>query len=250
MFLAPGRMLYAGALGPTSVHAHHAYQIAIGLRQPLAFRTAEAGELTGCAFVIPSDAPHAVATPCPAAVLVYVDPEHMLGRRLRRACEQIEDTDWVTLAAPLSGWRVPLPDDWEQAMSFIDDLVHIIAPNRAHSKPVHPAVMRATVSLKRRLQDGQSEVSLVALAREANLSASRLSHLFAESVGIPLRPYVLWQRMIMAATAIEAGLTLTAAAHHAGFTDSAHLTHTFHRMFGVSPSEGVGAIEWVVRPST
>jgi AraC-like DNA-binding protein len=32
---------------------------------------------------------------------------------------------------------------------------------------------------------------------------------------------------------MAAGDSLTAAAHHAGFSDSAHFSRTFHRMFGL-----------------
>lgn len=40
----------------------------------------------------------------------------------------------------------------------------------------------------------------------------------------------------VAIEASMAGRSWTAAAHEAGFADSAHLTRTFRRMFGIGPT--------------
>jgi AraC-like DNA-binding protein len=62
-------------------------------------------------------------------------------------------------------------------------------------------------------------------------------HVFTESVGIPLRPYLLWLRVQRAASALSNGQTVTEAAHLAGFADAPHLTRTFRRTLGTSPRE-------------
>jgi AraC-like DNA-binding protein len=54
-----------------------------------------------------------------------------------------------------------------------------------------------------------------------------------EETGLPFRTYVLWLRLIRAADAHAGGLSLTEAAQDAGFADSAHLSRTFKRMFGI-----------------
>jgi AraC-like DNA-binding protein len=93
------------------------------------------------------------------------------------------------------------------------------------------------------------DVRLEVLAARVGLSASRLSHLFGAEVGLPLRPYILWLRLLRAAESLRQGSTLTDAAHVAGFTDSAHLSHVFRRMFGLSPSEVAGVVGWVLPPA-
>jgi len=67
----------------------------------------------------------------------------------------------------------------------------------------------------------------------AGLSPSRASHLFVEETGLPFRHYVLWLRLIRAVDVYSKGQSLTEAAHEAGFADSAHLSRTFKRMFGL-----------------
>jgi AraC-like DNA-binding protein len=61
-------------------------------------------------------------------------------------------------------------------------------------------------------------------------------HVFTDSMGIPLRPYLAWLRLQRAATAIVGGNSLGEAAHAAGFADAAHMSRTFKRMLGVAPS--------------
>jgi len=62
-------------------------------------------------------------------------------------------------------------------------------------------------------------------------------HIFTESVGVPLRPYILWLRLQRAACDLMEGYSVTSAAHSAGFSDGAHLTRTFRRMLGMTPTD-------------
>lgn len=95
---------------------------------------------------------------------------------------------------------------------------------------------RIRVVQHRLSQSLQQPVSLTALADEACLSEGRLVHLFKEQVGIPIRKYLLWQRLLKAIGQISQGNNLTQAAHEAGFADSAHFSRNFTRMFGLTPS--------------
>lgn len=51
-----------------------------------------------------------------------------------------------------------------------------------------------------------------------------------------VRRYLLWLRLRTALEMAGAAPSLTAVAHAAGFADSAHLTRTVRRMFGIVPS--------------
>ncbi len=78
--------------------------------------------------------------------------------------------------------------------------------------------------------------SLNALASAVGLSPGRLMHAFTTSIGVPIRPYLAWLKLQRAAAAITTGTPLSQAAHAAGFADAAHMSRTFRRMFGISPS--------------
>jgi AraC-like DNA-binding protein len=101
---------------------------------------------------------------------------------------------------------------------------------------IHPGVRRVLDHL-REPQAAFDDLSLNTLARLAGLSPSRFMHAFTESVGVPLRPYVLWLRLQRAACDLQSGESVTSVAHRAGFSDGAHLTRTFRRMLGVTPSQ-------------
>lgn len=54
-------------------------------------------------------------------------------------------------------------------------------------------------------------------------------------VGLPIRTFQLWRRLLAAVAAL-ARLDATSAAHAAGFADLAHFSRTSRRMLGYSPT--------------
>ena len=99
--------------------------------------------------------------------------------------------------------------------------------------PVEPRIARVAALLQ---QAPDESVPAQTLAEGAELSVSRLEHLFTAQLGVPLRAYRGWYRMRLAAQHLLRKATLTEAAHAAGFHDSAHFTHTFKDTFGLPPS--------------
>ncbi len=79
-------------------------------------------------------------------------------------------------------------------------------------------------------------MSLEAAAASVHLSPGRFAHLFKEQLGLPFRRYMLWRKLTRAMLAIGRESNIAAAAHAADFADAAHLTRTFHQMFGIPPS--------------
>jgi AraC-like DNA-binding protein len=68
------------------------------------------------------------------------------------------------------------------------------------------------------------------------LSRSRFSEVFRDTMGLPFRQWVLWTRLSHAIRLIHDGADHTQAAYSAGFSDSAHLARTTKRMFGIALS--------------
>jgi AraC-like DNA-binding protein len=85
-------------------------------------------------------------------------------------------------------------------------------------------------------QRPQDFARVQAAAELACLSPSRFRARFAHEVGLPFARYRLWRRMEAVMRTVAAGGQLTDAALDAGFASSAHLSATFRRLFGLSPS--------------
>lgn len=81
------------------------------------------------------------------------------------------------------------------------------------------------------------DLTLEELAAVHQITYSWMSRLFSHSVGIPLRDYKNWLRRRKVWELLATNLSLTDIAHRAGFSDSAHLSRTYRRWFGMSPSE-------------
>lgn len=85
-----------------------------------------------------------------------------------------------------------------------------------------------------------AERPIARIASLVELSPSRLRHLFQTQVGVSLKRYRVWQRLMAALRASAMGVSLTEAAHTAGFADSAHLSRVYRATFGLKPSQVFG----------
>ncbi|MGH8560856.1 MAG: helix-turn-helix domain-containing protein [Nevskiales bacterium] len=79
------------------------------------------------------------------------------------------------------------------------------------------------------------DVSLSVIAKQLNLSPSRLRHLFKEKTGSTISSYARWQAVWRAILLWKQGCTMTEIAHGAGFYDLAHFDRAFVEVFGLNP---------------
>jgi AraC-like DNA-binding protein len=114
-----------------------------------------------------------------------------------------------------------------------DAIIARLSPGPVRPRSLDPRVRRIAAVLKREFAAPRRVAELAELVK---LSEGRLTHLFSEEMGLPLRQYVLWLRVRDVVFSLAAGATLTKAAHDAGFSDSPHLSRTFRAMFGDPPS--------------
>lgn len=80
------------------------------------------------------------------------------------------------------------------------------------------------------------QISLKELSVVACLSPGRLTHLFAQQVGVSVKRYALWTKVRRTVQQFTGHRPLTDVALVSGFTDSAHMSRTFQRCFGLPPS--------------
>jgi AraC-like DNA-binding protein len=235
VYLGVGRMMYAGPVGPTSLHAHHAFQVMRALAGRLQLRDVHGAAVEVDGAIVPPDQEHAFTGPAASAVLLYVEPESRTGQRLLAAYPRGGLAD--SWPCPRLA-RLALESPQEGAVNeTIEAMLAAVVGPAEPSSLLHPALRRAVGVIAGRLDD---RVRLDDVAAEVGLSRDRLSHLFAEQLGLGFRPYVLWKRLERAAHRLSFGENLTQAAHAAGFADASHMSRTFRRMFGIAPSDLAG----------
>jgi AraC family transcriptional regulator len=236
LLIWPGHAVYVGQLLENEAHAHHAIQLSIGLEGVLSFQPGPSLPWSTCtAFATAPDQLHRLRC-CGTIAQIYLDPESSVGLSLRErmgssGVRTIDVDDLGLLSAALRA-AVAREMDSERLSRVIDDVTRT-APPCLRRAGIDPRVQR-TLTIAH--DSPGRQLSLTALADRVALSPSRVSALFRRDIGIPVRRYLLWLRLIDAIEALADGTNLTEAAHAAGFSDSAHLSRTFRRMFGMPPS--------------
>ena len=224
----------AGAEAPsrTDLHAHHAFQLTFSLGGDFNLFL-EDGAIPGPFAVVAPDVLHAFDA-AGLVALLFIEPESRAGRTLTQILAGAR-------AAPISAAQAQdspeiirkafhHPGDSRAALrdagKFITDRI------AGHARAAEPdRRVRQIIKWAGENLDGSPAINEA--AQSVGLSASRASHLFVEETGLPFRTYVLWLRVTRAVDAHIAGMSLTEAAQEAGFADSAHLSRTFKRMFGL-----------------
>lgn len=224
--------------GLVQPHAHHAIQITLAPERPIRLRSADASgwQDTQAAIVMP-DRPHQFDGCGQDVVMVFVEPETTAGRLLIARYGQaplmpIDDAAVVTQARHVLAGLAARASD-EALVDGANTIIGLLAGDVPEAASVDPRIARAVDWIRDRLD---SPISLAQAAAVAHLSPGRFRHLFVAQTGISFRAYLLWARMGSAMAAAMAGQSWTEAAQHAGFADSAHLTRTCRRMFGIAPT--------------
>jgi len=214
------------------MHAHHVFQLTLAAGGTANIWT-EDGIFEGPVVLIAPDHPHAIE-PEGRVALVFVEPESRSGAGLRRLLDGRPIArlppmpDAVADLAPM--WAGPPPTDAEAQAIGTRILERLLGPQQAGTA-VDPRIQRV---LDWMAKAGEDAITAATAASVACLSESRFSHLFVEETGLPFRTYVLWRRLMKAVERRSLGESLTEAAHQTGFSDSAHFSRTFLRMFGIT----------------
>jgi AraC-like DNA-binding protein len=232
------RAFYVGPGLPASVHAHHAMQVFVPLSGGIRLRTGLGARwrlFEGA--VVPSNQPHESDVPVDLIATLWLEPDWTEARYAVRPRNDVPilpvSRSSLQRIVPrlLACWREGL--DARRAGAVMDEVEAVLAREWRPALTGDPRVARA-----RAILDSLPERRVAApqLAGAVSLSASRLTHLYSAETRMPPRRYLLWLRLLDSVQALARGASLTQAAHAVGFSDAAHLSRTFRRMLGFTPS--------------
>lgn len=220
----------------TGFHKHHAIQTTLSLGGWFTINT-RAALMRDEAVIVAADTEHLFDVEGLVATL-FIEPESNIGRAVKSRFftgRQVASIPLESLGdfpeRIAAEFRDPSRDDIALA-SPGRDLIMSLGTRVAVEQP-DLRICKVIDWISREIDGPISQSDAVAIG---DLSTSRFRHLFVEQTGLPFKTYVLWLRLTQAVGRYAAGATLTQAAHQAGFADSAHLSRTFRRMFGIAPA--------------
>lgn len=238
VLLWSGGSLWMGrATGRAEAHAHHAIQISMGLSGPLRLCADEGPWREHRVALVRPHRRHRFDGSGETVAQIFVEPETAQGRALLQQADAAAIVDLPgeaiqpLLAQLLASFNGDAPDAALVALS--QRIVATLCGQGAPALGVDPRISRAIDFIRARLAE---PVTLAQAAAAAHLSPSRFRHLFVAQTGMSLRAYLLWARVEAAVGAAMAGQSWTEAAQDWGFADSAHLSRTCRRMFGIAPT--------------
>lgn len=226
LHLGDGWLCYLGPLGPTDAHAHLATQIMVA-DTPFELTDGAGRCVRTRRAVIGPNQQHALQGTGQDAALLYL-PQQRPDESSSAA------VDWAREAA--SDLELPAGDPAQWARTTAEAVAH-------HGIDASGYVAAAMEQARRELP---AAIVLERIAREVGIGSSALGHRFKATIGVPWRQWLLAERLQVAAQHVARGSNLTDAAHAAGFSDSAHLSRTFRRMFGIAPSDVTAVSTWHV----
>ena len=217
-------------------HAHHAIQILLRLDGRCGLAQPGSEPLMADGLIVMADCPHELHTMDSRYGLVFVDPETVEGRWLRRSYGDGISPITADRYAPAESLLRGIDENPGSGFDIARDLHAIVRAICIGPEPQRPLDERIGKALEVIRAMDTSRITLEHVAGAVFLSPSRFAHIFTEQIGLPFRRYVLWRRLTRAMMAVGKGRTLTAAAHECGFSDSAHLTRACYQMLGQPPS--------------
>ena len=225
LFIGVGWAVLDAQLGDNAAHSHLAVQVVLGLDGPVIVATDK--ELVvpkGSAVMIPAGLIHSVGPAGRKARSVYIDPRFN------------GDADNYDRASPTI-----LDNDLSAALRAAVD------SNKAKAWARRFTGWTTNSGIDARIRKALIKTSAVespsALAREVDLSPSRLREIVKAEFGVSPSKLLQWLQLIASAKAMATSTRLCDAAAAGGFSDQAHFTRRLRQWFGVTPGTGLQGLE-------
>ncbi len=234
--LGIGHVLYLGRAADTSPHLHHAIQICVALDGRFRLRLGSAGAWRRRAgAIVRSNQLHQFDASGCRVLILFLEPESQSGRRLvvgdpSLPLQEIRPTSVQAIRGAVKREGELGRESAERLRQEILGGLGLRVELRERLDP------RIGDSLGWIRGEPGRRWKVAELALAAELSPRRFREIFSSQIGMSCRQYLLWSRLRAAVAELMGGAGLTQAALGAGFSDAAHLTRSFRRMVGITPS--------------
>ena len=235
--------IYLGTLPYTDLHRFHYLAVSVGNKKPINLRT-ENGFYQAYTFIIGPDVLHTGIDYEEEGIAILLSPESELAQKI--AEKYLKDNNFMSpqikrdIQAINRYFSEPSIENAVEIYHSVIDSLEL--PDTGNSQKDYRIIN--AINYIQNLE--VKKASTKEIAEHVGLSEGRLTHLFKEQVGIPIRRYLQWYRLIDAMGALCKGKSLTYAAHEAEFADYAHLSRCFTETHGYSISAGFKNIKVII----
>jgi AraC family transcriptional regulator len=238
LFWEGGSLWLALITGTMGWHSHHAIQLCLPIQGTAQFKTNPDSDWITCngAHIAP-DVPHVFHAPGSVVANILFEPESAVGRGVlakhgTTGLHLVPGSEANQLVQPIARAYFDSADD-ATLIALARQAVARFSGIETRPEIADPRVLRAVAEIRQNLDE---PITLPGLSRKVGLSPGRLRHLFVAETGVSFRHYLLWERLNKALSLGFGGASWTEAAYAANFADSAHLSRTCQRMFGLAPT--------------
>lgn len=214
-------MLFVGAIPETGWHCHSADAWVFGLDRNIQVVLSDRVMETRSA-AIPAGTSHRIVANDTRFCVVYADP--LMGARqsqVHRLTSQTEEAHWLGNLIKITESRDPL----EAAAIFMQE-------RQGSLTQLDPRIGQVLDAMQTRIDEN---IPTGELASSAGISESHLRSLVAGGIGLPLRRFRLWLRLLRAIEQLSVQRKITPAAMDAGFANPSHFSTAFRQHFGLAP---------------
>lgn len=222
-------------------HAHCVLQIFLSLNEPLEV-TVNGEQINGKCILVNKNARHIFSCDNQIRLSILIEPSSNFATELIQKIDSdylIFDNDIERLqqkAAALID-----TNDRQRYIEFIQDFAEYLGVKR------NSGILdeRITALLEILQNCDCYDHTIENFAKSVCLSSSRLSHLFREQIGVPLKSYILFHQLEKAFTALLNGANITDAAMLAGFDSPSHFAATVKKWMGMPVSVSIKDSEFL-----
>lgn len=234
IWIDPDRLLYAGLLGSPKLRSLGAYVSYLALDAPVEVALGDGPWQQFQVATLPPYVAHRVRCAARRIGIVLVEPETVDVQRLPDwlcgGCNEAAAVAYLGRVRAVCEWLGQRP----VGLPVFTDFDNAVFSQKLPAREIDSRIQQVVAAIKR---DPCGNAGAEDYARSVQLSFSRFLHLFKAELGIPFRRFRSWHRARHLARRATSNVPLVEIAIEAGYSDSAHFSHSIRQAFGLTPRD-------------
>ena len=220
-----------------SSHQHPMIQLIVSINDSFLWKDAHGNWIEKNALLVAPNHKHACNASGKEILIIGIDPESIFGQFVLNHYLVAESLiDFPSSNIKNFDINNSIRDIKDSKWGHLYDSVKSLFKFNSAELPFKNRDQRVKNVLDFITNNIDTKITTELLMNVSFLSESRLLHLFKQEMGLPIRNYILWHRLQLAFKELSNGHSLTKVAYLTGFSDQSHLTRTFVKTIGATPS--------------